>query len=190
MAATPIDDLAEVLDANEPLVAAVRDEQWSAPTPCAEWDVRDLIGHMVGGNVIFARMVRGDAASFDEARPADPLGGDPVAAHRTAAGELLAAFRLPGALERVFPMPMGSIPGIVAVHLRLVEMLTHGWDLARATGQRVGYPEELVERELAFMLERLAGIPPGRSPFGPPQPVSDDAPAIDRLVARLGRAVA
>jgi uncharacterized protein (TIGR03083 family) len=53
-----IDEPAQVLDATERLVAAVRDEQWSGPTPCAEWNVRDLLGHLVGGNVVFARLVR------------------------------------------------------------------------------------------------------------------------------------
>jgi uncharacterized protein (TIGR03086 family) len=187
---TSIDELAQVLDATERLVAAVRDEQWSGPTPCAEWNVRALLGHLVGGNVMFARLIRGDAASPEEARPTDPLGGDPLSAYRASAEELLAACRLPGALERVITVPFGTVPGAVAVHLRLVETLVHGWDLARATGQAVEYPDDLVQREMEFTLGALGNIPPERSPFAPPQPVSDDAPVIDRLVARLGRSVA
>lgn len=184
---TAIDELAQVLDATERLVAAVRDEQWSAPTPCTDWNVRDLLGHLVGGHVMFARLLRGDAG---DARPADPLGDDPLAAYRAAAGELLAACRLPGAMERTVTVPFGSVPGAVAVHLRIVESLVHGWDLARATGQAVDYPDGLVERELEFTLGALGDIPPERSPFAPPQPVSEDAPAIERLVACLGRSVA
>jgi uncharacterized protein (TIGR03086 family) len=183
----PIDDLAQVLDATERLVAAVRDEQWSGSTPCTDWNVRDLLGHLVGGNVMFARLLRGDAG---DARPAEPLGDDPLAAYRAAADELLAACRLPGAMERTLTVPFGSVPGAVAVHLRLVETLVHGWDLARATGQAVDYPDELVERELEFTLGALGNIPPERRPFAPPQQVPGDAPAIDRLVARLGRSVA
>jgi uncharacterized protein (TIGR03086 family) len=187
---TQLDELAQVLDATGMLVAAVRDEQWSDPTPCSEWNVRELLGHLVGGNVMFARLVRGDAASFEEARPADPLGGDPPAAYRAAAEEVLAAFRRPGALERTVTVPFGSVPGAVAVRLRVIESLVHGWDLARATGQEARYPDDLVERELKFTLGALGDIPPTRRPFGPPQPVADDAPAIDRLVAHLGRSVA
>ncbi len=79
---------------------------------------------------------------------------------------------------------------MVALHLRLVEALVHGWDLATATGQVVPrYDEALLDQELAFTEAQLSNLPPGRRPFGPPQPVANDAPAIDRLAARLGREV-
>jgi uncharacterized protein (TIGR03086 family) len=92
-------------------------------------------------------------------------------------------------LERSVTVPFGTIPGIVALHLRMTELLVHGWDLARATGQRPAFPDDLAEQELAFTRSKLTDIPPDRSPFGPPQPVADDAAAIDRLAACLGRNV-
>lgn len=187
---TSIDELARVLDATGRLVAAVRDEQWTGSTPCTDWNVRELVGHMVGGNVIFARLIGGDASSSEEARPADPLGDDPLAAYRAAADEMLAAFGRPGSLERMVALPFGLVPGAVGVRLRLVEMLAHGWDLARATGQDADYPDDLVRPALEFTLRTLGDIPPERKPFAPPQPVPDDAPAIDRLAAVLGRSVA
>lgn len=58
-----------------------------------------------------------------------------------------------------------------------------------ATGQRAQFPADLAEASLAFTRPMLAQIPAGRTPFGPAQAVSDDAPAIDRLVACLGRRV-
>jgi uncharacterized protein (TIGR03086 family) len=73
------------------------------------------------------------------------------------------------------------------VHLRTVETLVHGWDLARAVGRPAPFPEELAEGELAFSRDLLDRLPAGRTPFGPPQPVADDAPALDRLAALLGR---
>jgi len=73
------------------------------------------------------------------------------------------------------------------VHLRTVETLVHGWDLARAIDRPAPFPEELAEGELAFSRDLLGRIPEGRHPFGPSQPVDDDAPAIDRLAALLGR---
>ena len=63
----------------------------------------------------------------------------------------------------------------------------HGWDLARATGQPAEFPDDLPERELTFTRGKLADLPPDRRPFAPPRPVADDAPAIDRLAACLGR---
>jgi uncharacterized protein (TIGR03086 family) len=79
----------------------------------------------------------------------------------------------------------------VALHLRLTELLVHGWDLAHATGQpTTGLPDDLAEQELAFSRVQLERIPPDRSPFAPPQPIDDAAPAIDRLAALLGRSPA
>lgn len=65
----------------------------------------------------------------------------------------------------------------------------HGWDLARATGQPAAVPDDLAAQELAFSRSKLAGIPPGRRPFGPPQPVAALGPPIDQLAALLGRDV-
>lgn len=100
-----------------------------------------------------------------------------------------AAFGQPGALERVITVPAGTVPGSVALHLRLTELLVHGWDLARATGQSVtGLPADLAEQELAFSRAQLDRMPRDRRPFAsPPQPVTDGAPAVDRLAALLGR---
>lgn len=39
-------------------------------------------------------------------------------------------------LEEVFEVPAGRVPGVAAVHLRIVEELVHGWDLVRAIGAR------------------------------------------------------
>jgi uncharacterized protein (TIGR03086 family) len=75
------------------------------------------------------------------------------------------------------------------LHLRITELLVHGWDVADATGQVVLFPDDLAAQEVAFSQAKLADLPPDRRPFDPPQPIADDAPAIDRLVACLGRRV-
>jgi uncharacterized protein (TIGR03086 family) len=187
MTSNPVDQLSEALEGTGELVAAVSGEQWGIPTPCTEWNVRDLVNHLVRGNRMFAVIVNGETAP--DPRPGDVLGDDPVAAYGSAAELVVAAFGRPGALDRVVTVPFGTVPGIVALHLRMTEALVHGWDLARATGQQTGFPDDIVEQELAFTAGKLADIPPDRSPFGPPRPVADDAPAIDRLAACLGRPV-
>jgi uncharacterized protein (TIGR03086 family) len=93
-------------------------------------------------------------------------------------------------MERPVTVPFGTVPGVVALHLRLTEILVHGWDLAHATGQTATFPDDLVEQELDFTRGKLADVPSNRSPFAPPQEVADDAPALDRLAACLGRSVA
>jgi uncharacterized protein (TIGR03086 family) len=118
---------------------------------------------------------------------ADPLGSDPDAAYRDSARDMLAAFNEPGALGRTVTLPAGTVPGAVAAHLRTTEALVHGWDLARATGLPYDVPEDLAEGELAFSGPLIGRIPPERRPFAPSKPVPEDAPAIDRLAALLGR---
>ncbi len=188
-----VDQLAMVLDDTDPLVAAVRPEQWAAPTPCPEWTVRTLVTHMVAGNRLVAASLGDEPmpepTDVPPGPPVDPLDSEPAAAFRAAADLVVAAFRRPGALEAQVTVPLGTVPGIVALHLRITEILVHGWDLARATGQATRYRDDIVEQELVFTRGKLGDIPPTRRPFAPPQPVPNDAPAIDRLAACLGRAV-
>jgi uncharacterized protein (TIGR03086 family) len=182
---TPADapaQLARALAATEAVVAGVRAEQWASPTGCPGWTVRDLVDHLVGGTRHVA------AALTGETPPEEPADVDPLTGYRQAGDALLAAVAEPGVFEKVVTVPAGTVPVPVALHLRLTELLVHGWDLARATGQpTTGLPADLAEQELAFSRVQLGRIPPDRSPFAPPQPIGESAPAIDRLAALLGR---
>jgi uncharacterized protein (TIGR03086 family) len=190
---SPVEQLTQALDAFGELLAGVGDGQWSAPTPCTDWTVHDLVNHMVGGNRLFAEILRGDPDALSRRQGGlgrDHLGVDPVTAYRDAAEDLLEAFRQPGVMDRLVTVPVGKVPGAGALHLRLVECFVHGWDLARATGQPVEFSADVVEQALTFTRRKLADLPPERAVFAPSQPVADDAPAIDRLAACLGRPVA
>jgi uncharacterized protein (TIGR03086 family) len=186
-----VSQLAQLLDSTGELVEAVRDSQWAAPTPCSEWNVRELVNHVVGGNQLYAGILSGRTTLEDARRsPAvDLLGDAPLTAYRDSADAVVEAFSQPGALERTVTVVFGTVPGLVALHLRLTDVLVHGWDLARATHQTTSYPDHVVEQELQFSAAAVKNIPPERTPFAPPQPVDDGAPAIDRLAALLGRTV-
>ena len=166
--ATPTDAadrIARAVDATGQLVAAVRDDEWAIPTGCTGWTVRDLVGHLVGGNRAFAAMAAGEEPPGGD----DLLGDDPLAAYRESGEALRAAFTRPGVLDEVFRVPAGTLPGAVVLHLRLTELLVHGWDLARATGRSTTVlPADLAEQELAFSRGQLDRMPPGRRPFAPP----------------------
>ena len=143
------------------------------------------------GNRVFADALRGRPVPSREAlaelATTDQLGPDPVAAHRSSADDLLAAFGEPGALERPMTVPFGTVPGVVALHLRITEALVHGWDLARATGQVLARDDDLVEQELAFSAAALDSPAARRASPRPAGP--GGAPALDRLAALLGREV-
>ena len=183
--------LATALDGTGRLVAAVTEDQWDLPTPCSDWTVRQLVNHVVGGNRLFTRVLSGEPLPPRDQLGArareDQLGTDPAAAYAASAADLLSALRAPGVLAGTYTVPAATLPGPAIVHLRTVETLVHGWDLARAIDRPAPFPEALAEGELAFSRDLLGRIPEGRHPFGPSQPVDDDAPAIDRLAALLGR---
>lgn len=181
-----VDQLAAALDAAGDLVAGVPGDAWTSPTPCPAWDVRALVNHVVAGNLHAAAVLRGEAAPRQPV-VADQLHGDPVAAFDSSASLLLAAFRRPGALEETFTMPVGVVTGTIALNLRITETFVHGWDLAQAVAADTDFDTPAVEQQLRFAQAMLGTIAPARRPFGPPQLVATDAPAIDRLVACLGR---
>jgi uncharacterized protein (TIGR03086 family) len=181
---SPLDQLARALDDTAAVVSGVREDQWDDPTPCSEWDVGDVVRHLVVGHRVFARALRGEPVG---AVPPEPPEGPLAAAYTTSAADMLEAFRAPGALDGEVTVPFGTVPGTVALHLRLVDALVHGWDVAVATGQRPGHDEGLAEQEIGFTRSFLTRIPPGRTPFAASVQAGDAAPALDRLAALLGR---
>ncbi|WP_306215114.1 TIGR03086 family metal-binding protein [Actinoplanes sp. RD1] len=173
MGAATVDQLTEISAGVGALVAGIKADQWDDPTPCPEWNVRALVQHLSLGNVM-------DASAL-LSRP--PTHRELLAGFDETAATLVEAFRPPGAVDRILEVPFGRVSGLMALHLRLTEMIVHGWDLARATGQPAHFPDEVVEQELGFTAEALAG----RAAFAPAVASQAEAGALDRLVARLGR---
>lgn len=177
--------LARALHSVGDVVSRIGSEQWSAPTPCTEWTVRDVLAHVVGMNLVFVALL-GDRKPPE--RGSDPLGQDPAAAYAESASALREAFGAPGVLDRVYTGPLGDVTGAERMQIRLYDLLAHGWDLAEATGQAFDVPDDLAGPSLAFARAQLASVPrSGR--FAEIQPVAEDAPQLLQLVAFLGRPV-
>lgn len=181
-----VEQLGRAFDAVAGLISNIRADQWSAPTPCTDWTVRQVVNHLIGMNRVFAALLAGQPPP---PRPsADHIEDDPVGAYRDSAAALQAAFGRPGVLERIYQGPLGSASGAERLKIRLYDLLAHGWDLAQATGQPPGLPDDLAAQSLAFARTQLTEqARPGR--FGPAQIAAKRAPAIERLVAFLGRPV-
>jgi len=180
-----LDGFAAILGATDGADEAI----WHSPTPCDQWDIRALVGHVVNGNILFGRLLTGAAvlpAAYADLA-ADPLGDDAAGAFRQAADAVVAGFDTPGVLERPVTVPFGTVPGAVALHLRITELLAHGWDLARALEVDAAFPTDVVEQELAFSLAAAAQVPAERKVFAPSHAVPEDAPPLERLVGVLGR---
>lgn len=161
-------------------------------TPCAEWTLGDLIAHMTAQHHGFAAAARGHGDDPGVWAPG-PLGGDPVAAYVAAADDVLAAFAASGVPERTFALPEfgpGAVfPGAQAIGFHLIDYVVHAWDAARA----LGLPLELDDDLAAAALPIAAAVPGGdyrRAPgaaFRPELPAPQEASALDRIVAMLGR---
>jgi uncharacterized protein (TIGR03086 family) len=180
-----LDDLGRSLTAVGVLIDGIRPDQWTAPTPCSEWDVQRLVAHLLGMNLVFAAMLadlprpeRGDDLAPDELR----LG------YRNSSTQLRAAFAGDGVMEREYTSPLGAATGRERLQIRLYDLLAHGWDLARATDQHLGGLDAVAEQSLRFVEGQLEDDSrPGR--FAPAQDVPAAATALDRLAAFLGRHV-
>jgi uncharacterized protein (TIGR03086 family) len=184
---TTTPDLAPAAAEVARVVAGVRDEQLTDPTPCEGTSVAAMLDHFVG-LTLGMRM----------AAEKTPMQGAPKADANTLPADwrtrlpqqldaLVAAWRQPGAWDGETEaggvrMPASSM-GVVALN----EVLVHGWDLAVATGQP--YRADPASTEACLELARqFAAVPEMRDQiYGPVVPVPDDAPPMDRLLGLTGR---
>ena len=186
----PSMDLEDLSHAHRTVAALARGldaADWSRTTPCPDWDVAAVVRHLVIGEQAFTTALAGvpydlPAVAAEVAEMPDAVLPDVL----ESAGETLRdALSVAGPGE--YPTGIGPLPARAIVELRTIEALTHGWDVARATGRPLGVPEEVAERALAASHRLMTLLPADRTPFAPPQPVDDAAPAADRLAALLGR---
>ncbi|MGZ8733797.1 MAG: TIGR03086 family metal-binding protein [Acidimicrobiia bacterium] len=134
------------LAATRAIVAGVGDDQWSLPTPCAEWNVRELVNHIVAGNFWAAELGAGKTIpEVGDRLDGDVLGDDPLAAYDASAAAASAVFSAPGAMEAPCAVSYGPVPGEIYAGHRFIDVLIHGWDVAAATGQDTRIDPELVE---------------------------------------------
>src|SRR5919198_2685962 len=127
-------------------VAAIGDDQWNDPTPDEGWDVRELVNHIVSGNFWAGELARGKTIEeVGDRLDGDVLGNDPVAAYDASARAASDAFHAPGAMEAPCAVSYGPVPGEVYLGHRFIDVLVHGWDVAKATGQDKQLDPELVE---------------------------------------------
>jgi uncharacterized protein (TIGR03086 family) len=185
-------------------IAGVRADQFDRPTPCEDFAVRDLVGHLV---TVLRRVARmGDGA--------DPFTVPPVVAGvaddawpavwAEDVRDVQRAWADDATLDTTVTLPWATLPGSGILAMYTNELSVHTWDLARATGQHPQWDDAALAFALALMQVSLPGegrvhefekviatmpahLAPSRPPFGEPVPVPADASLIDRLVAWNGR---
>jgi len=185
----PDEQLALILPLLTNIVGRIEPGQLDRPTPCAEFDVRGVIDHMIGGGQAFAPVFRGEAPPAPAGDASARAQRHPAAEFRTLMADLLAAVQSPGALTRTVASPFGEVPGAVFARFVAFDGLIHGWDLATATGQPYDPPEALVAEVDAFARQALAPEMRDGDTFAAEAEAPDDASTLLRLVAFSGRRV-
>jgi len=181
----------QVVIATDGVVRGTDDSQLALQSPCTDWTVRDVINHITGGATMFAVCVEQGSVPDEllgQLMGGDNLGDDYVQSWETAAARAIAAFDIPGVLEKMVKLPFGEMPAGVALNIAVFDVLTHAADIATATGQTIDN-DALVESALELGHQMIG--PELRAPgvFGDEQPARPDAPPVERLLAFAGRKV-
>jgi uncharacterized protein (TIGR03086 family) len=176
------------LESTRAVLAKVQPGDLAAATPCASWDVSALVNHFVGTARWWAAIVTGAGAAGEVGYPA----GDIVAAYEGSIEIATSAFATEGVPGQTFLLPFGEFSGAALLGLAATEQFTHGWDLARATGQHTDLDPELATELLAGARLAITDAyrgPDGVALFGPATQAPAGASPADQLAAFLGRRV-
>jgi uncharacterized protein (TIGR03086 family) len=178
---------AQALDATGRIVRRVPADRWHAATPCAGWDARALVNHLVSGNLWAAELAAGGTIEGVGTRlDGDLLGDDPAAAYAASAAAAAAVFRRPRALNAPCAVSYGPVPGAVYAGHRFLDVLVHGWDLAAATGQDCALDPHLVEACQQIIEPQLEAFRSADA-LGPEVAAPAGASPQTRFLALLGR---
>ncbi len=172
------------------LVAGVGPEQWHNGTPCSEWDVRELVHHLLYEQRWVPPLFDGLTVEQVGGRFDGDLMGEDTAAWpgllASSIDEAHAAVAQPGSLERTVHLSFGDVPGREYVMQLTADLAIHAWDLARATGQDDSLDPGVVALLLPWT-EANAGLLTGSGMFGSPIDVGAGAGDDARLLGLLGR---
>jgi len=166
------------------------------PTPCLQWNLRALLGHMDDSLAAMQEAVDLRIVNPPDTGPAGPAafsgaGASPAnEAERLVAGLRARGCQLLGTLTGGdgSPVWIGGLPTPVRIvtSAGAIDVAVHGWDVGRSCGTGAAVPDPLAEDMLAIA-PLLIGQPDRPERFGPTVPVGPGASAGDRLVAFLGR---
>jgi len=181
-----IDDLDTAAGVMRRAVVGSLPSKLDVPSPCEGWTVREVINHVVTGNLRTLAWTRSQNGPPNEE---DHLGDDPLAAFddtflrvREQIADLLAR----GASVQA---PFAVLSAEQLIEMRSTELVVHGWDVARATAQSTDFAPEMCDRLLATARAMSEGLDRTGSPFAAEQAPRLGASAADRLAAFFGRSL-
>ena len=168
-------------------VAGIGDDRWDLATPCEGWNVRELLNHIVAGNLWAAELASGRTiVDVGSTLDGDMVGADHLDSYDRSTQAAAAAFEAPGALDAPCAVSYGPVPGSVYVGHRVIDVLIHGWDLASATGQPADLDPRLVDACWQVVQPQLALLQ-GSGAFGSDYATDTEDHSQASLLAALGR---
>ncbi|MFI5709135.1 TIGR03086 family metal-binding protein [Kribbella sp. NPDC051620] len=178
--------LARALDQTQAMIDTIGADDLALPTPCPEYDVETLLGHLM---TVIARidlaLTGNNPLSIPTVTPGVTDFAGTWKERRAVADETLSN---PDVLTMTCTVPWGTIPGAAAIASYTSELATHAWDLAKATGRTDLLDDAIAIYCLPLSQQFLPAEPRGgHIPFGPVVDVPADASPYDRLAGWQGR---
>jgi uncharacterized protein (TIGR03086 family) len=184
-------DLSPATEVLASLVEGVRDDQLTGPTPCEGTSLGAMLDHVNGFAVAFAAAATKTplpGGSQGPSADASRLGDDWRTRIPMRLAALAAAWQDPAAWTGMTQAGGVHLPGDAAAVVALDEVVVHGWDVAVASRQPFTCDPDLLEAVYGFVRSSAEENPDGTPGlFGPPVPVPDDAPLLDRVIGLAGR---
>lgn len=181
--------LSTAADAMAAIVRTISPDQLANPTPCAEFDVRALVNHLLfwGPSLEGAGRKESVPPPAAEESDVDLTAGDWRGALLAQLDRTVSAWAPATAWEGTTRIiGPAETPSTVIGDMVVGELVVHGWDLAQATGQRLDLPADM----LTYLHDSVAaGAEQGRAMgvYGPEVEVAADAPALHRILGLTGR---
>jgi uncharacterized protein (TIGR03086 family) len=168
-------------------VEGVPGDGWDAVTPCTDWNMRQLVNHLVGEDRWVVPLVEGKTiAEVGDELDGDVLGDAPSEASSAAGKAAVAAFAEPGALGRTVHLSFGDFTAEDYAWQVLVDHVVHTWDVLAGAGSDRTLDPALVAAATGFW-EQWAEPYRQSGAVAPPVEVPDNASAQDKLIASFGR---
>jgi uncharacterized protein (TIGR03086 family) len=170
------------LAAYRPVLGRLTADDLGRPSPCSEYTVGEVGEHVVRSMVLLASVA---GASVDGGLVGGPASGLLEERVTASTGAALAAWRGRG-LDGSVAVGRSTLPASLAVEIIPMELLVHGWDLARATGSEIDVAPEVADYVLGRARSLITPDKRGRS-CAAEVPAGPSATALERLIAFTGR---
>ena len=168
-----VDRWTEAANLFDDRVGTIAVTQWTAPTPCSEWTVEDLVNHVAGTHVFVGSLI---------GLPKTP------AKWREVHAAMASLLRDDDALLGTAEVPgLGEMSKSAILDICINDMLIHTWDLSRAIGAEEALPADAVDACYEWLCALPEAVIRAPNRYGDAAAVATDADVQTRMLAYAGR---